>query len=152
MPFIRGNPLDTRKEWWRSLPECAKDKLHHCKGPLQKTPSLQKIGCVSSINQLNLVRKRFYSKKVTAAKKPLQWKGYRSERATAAKDTKQSENLPAWKGAKEHSSSVHSVNGPVHTRRWGAGVHSAKEPVQSRRVGLREWTGLSAEEHPPWLD
>jgi hypothetical protein len=74
MPFIRGNPLDARKEWWRSLPESAKNKLHHCKGPLQK------IGCVSSINQLNLVRQRFYSKKVTAAKEPLQRKRHRSER------------------------------------------------------------------------
>jgi len=27
-------------------------------------------------------------------------------------------------------------------------VHSANEPVHSRRVGLREWTGLSAEEPP----
>jgi hypothetical protein len=44
--------------------------LHHYKRLLQKTASLQKIGCLSSINQLNLVRKRFYSKKVTAAKGP----------------------------------------------------------------------------------
>jgi len=49
----------------------------------------------------------------------------------------------------KHSPSVHSVNGPVHPRRWGAGVYSANEPVQSLRVGLREWTGLSAEGHPP---
>jgi len=49
----------------------------------------------------------------------------------------------------EHSPSIHSVDGLVHSPRWGAGVHSAKEPVQSRRVGLREWTGLSAEGHPP---
>jgi len=49
----------------------------------------------------------------------------------------------------EYSPSVHSVTGPVHSRRWGAGVHSANEPVQSLRVGLREWTGLSAEGHPP---
>jgi len=47
-----------------------------------------------SINQLNLVRKRFYSKKVTAAKEPPQRKGHRSESATATKDTK-SEYLPA---------------------------------------------------------
>jgi len=49
----------------------------------------------------------------------------------------------------EYSLSVHSVNGPVHSLRWGAGVYSANEPVQSLRVGLREWTGLSAEGHPP---
>jgi len=52
----------------------------------------------------------------------------------------------------EYSPSVHSVNGPVHSLRWGAGVHSANEPDQSLRVGLREWTGLSAEGHPPRLD
>ena len=28
-------------------------------------------------------------------------------------------------------------------------LHSANEPVQSLRVGLREWTGLTAEQHPP---
>jgi len=49
----------------------------------------------------------------------------------------------------EHSPSVHSMNRPVHSRRRGAGVHSADEPVQSLRVGLREWTSLSAEGHPP---
>ena len=49
----------------------------------------------------------------------------------------------------EYSPSVHSVNGPVHSLRCGAGVYSANEPVQSLRVGLREWTGLSAEGHPP---
>jgi hypothetical protein len=42
-----------------------------------------------------------------------------------------------------------SVNEPVHSRRWGTGVYSTDEPVQSWRVGLREWTGLSAEGHPP---
>jgi len=44
---------------------------------------------------------------------------------------------------------VCSANEPVQSRRWGAGVHSANEPVQSLRVGLRDWTGLSAEGHPP---
>jgi len=52
----------------------------------------------------------------------------------------------------EYSPSVHSVNGPVQSLRWGAGVHSANELVQSLRVGLREWAGLSAEGHPPRLD
>jgi len=47
---------------------------------------------------------------------------------------------------------VCSANEPVHSLRWGTGVHSGNEPVQSRRVGLREWTGLSAEGHPPWMD
>ena len=49
----------------------------------------------------------------------------------------------------EYSPSVHSLNGPVHSLRWGAGVYSANELVQSLRVGLREWTGFSAEGHPP---
>jgi len=35
----------------------------------------------------------------------------------------------------EYSPSVHSVNGPVHSLRWGAGVYSANEPVQALRVG-----------------
>jgi hypothetical protein len=52
----------------------------------------------------------------------------------------------------EYSPSVHSVNGPVHSVRWGAGVYSTNEPLESLRVGLREWTGLSVEGHPPWLD
>jgi hypothetical protein len=55
---------------------------------------------VSSINQLDLERKLFYSKKITAAKKPLQWKGHCSDRAatadaTAAKDTIPSEHRAA---------------------------------------------------------
>jgi len=49
----------------------------------------------------------------------------------------------------KYSPGVHSVNGLVHSLRSGAGVYSANEPVQSLRVGLREWTGLSAEGHPP---
>jgi hypothetical protein len=31
-------------------------------------------------------------------------------------------------------------------------VCSANEPVHSQRVGLREWTGHSAEGQPPWMD
>jgi len=40
------------------------------------------------------------------------------------------------------------MNQSIH----GGGVRSANEPVFLRRVGLREWTGLSTEEPPPWMD